>query len=73
MLKIFKYLKKEVLSVIAIIFLLIIQAYLDLTLPEYTSKIINIGVQQNGIENASIEKIGQKSIFSYPKKIKTTF
>lgn len=62
MLKIFKYLKKEVLSVIAIIFLLIIQAYLDLTLPEYTSKIINIGVQQNGIENASIEKIGQKSL-----------
>ena len=62
MLKIFKYLKNETISVIAIILLLIAQAYLDLTLPEYTSKIINVGVQQNGIENATIEKIGEKSL-----------
>ena len=62
MLKIFKYLKDELLSVGAIILLLIAQAYLDLTLPEYTSKIINVGVQQNGIENVAISQIGQKSL-----------
>ncbi len=62
MLKIFKYLKNEVLSVILIILLLIVQAYLDLTLPEYTSKIINVGVGQNGIENAAMEQIGEKSL-----------
>ncbi len=62
MLKIFKYLKNETISVLAIILLLIVQAYLDLTLPEYTSKIINVGVQQNGIENAAIEKIGKTSL-----------
>ena len=62
MLKIFKYLKSEVISAMVIILLLIAQAYLDLTLPEYTSKIINVGVQQSGIENATIEKIGEKSL-----------
>ncbi len=62
MLKIFKYLKKSFLSVIVIILLLIVQAWLDLTLPEYTSKIINVGVQQNGIENAAIEKIGKTEL-----------
>lgn len=43
-------LKKHIFSVFAIIVLLIIQAYGDLTLPDYTSDIINIGIQQNGIE-----------------------
>lgn len=62
MLKIFKYLKSSIISVIAIIGLLFIQAYLDLTLPDYTSKIINIGVQQGGIEDAAIEKISETSI-----------
>lgn len=61
MLKIFKYLKKSLASALIIILLLIIQAWLDLTLPEYTSKIINVGVQQNGIENAAITEIGESS------------
>ena len=54
--------------------MLIIQAYLDLTLPEYTSKIINVGVQQNGIENAVITKISKTSLdncfFSQQKRKK---
>lgn len=61
MLKIFHYLKSSVISVLAIILLLIVQAILDLTLPDYTSKIVNVGVQQGGIENAAIQKIGKKS------------
>ncbi len=62
MIKIFKYLKNSIGSVLLIILLLFVQAWLDLTLPEYTSKIINVGVQQKGIETAAIEKIGQKTL-----------
>ncbi len=62
MLKVFKYLKSSIFSVLAIILLLFAQAYLDLTLPDYTSKIVNVGVQQGGIENAAIEKIGKNTL-----------
>ena len=53
MLKVFRYLKSSILSILAIILLLFLQAWCDLTLPEYTSKIVNVGVQQSGIENAA--------------------
>ncbi len=52
MLKLFKYLKTSILSILIIIALLVCQASLDLALPDYTSKIINVGIQQNGIEDA---------------------
>ena len=62
MLKIFKYLKSSFISVLVIIALLVVQAVLDLTLPDYTSKIVNVGVQQGGIENAAITQIGDESL-----------
>ena len=62
MLKVFKYLKSSIFSVLAVILLLFVQAYLDLTLPDYTSKIVNVGVQQGGIENAAIEEIGKNTL-----------
>lgn len=62
MIKIFKYLKSSIFSVLAIILLLFAQAYLDLALPDYTSKIVNVGVQQAGIENAAITEIGETSL-----------
>lgn len=62
MIKIFKYLKSSIVSVLAIILLLFVQAYLDLTLPDYTSKIVNIGVQQAGIEDAAITETGESSL-----------
>ena len=62
MLKVFKYLKSSIFSVLAVILLLFCQAYLDLTLPDYTSKIVNVGVQQGGIENAAIEDIGENTL-----------
>lgn len=46
MLKLLKYLKKSIVPIIVIIALVIIQAACDLSLPEYTSNIVNIGVQQ---------------------------
>ena len=57
MLKLLKNLNKSIVSVIIVVLLLIIQAIADLTLPEYTSKIVNVGIQQFGIENASPEAI----------------
>ena len=57
MIKILKYLKNSIISVIAIIALLCLQAAADLELPDYTSKIVNVGIQQGGIENSSPEVI----------------
>ena len=64
MLKIFKYLKTSIISILIIIGLLIVQANLDLKLPDYTSKIINIGIGQNGIENAIPEVISESTFNS---------
>ena len=55
--KIFKYLKESWLSVLAIIALLIAQAYCDLQLPQYTSDIVDIGIGQGGIAYAAPEKM----------------
>lgn len=45
MLKVLRNLNKSMISVIVIILLLCMQAWADLTLPDYTSKIVNIGIQ----------------------------
>ena len=50
MFKILAHLKKNLISVIFIILLLCLQAWTDLTLPDYTSKIVNTGIQAGGIE-----------------------
>lgn len=50
MFRIFRYLKRNLWQILLIILLLIVQANCDLALPDYTSKIINVGVQQGGIE-----------------------
>ena len=57
MLKILKNLKESILLVIAIIILLCIQAAADLNLPDFTSRIVNVGIQQGGIEYAVPEAI----------------
>ena len=57
MTKLAKYLKSSAGLVVAIVALLFLQAYCDLTLPEYTSKIVNEGIQQKGIEDGVPEKM----------------
>ncbi|MCX2826117.1 ABC transporter ATP-binding protein [Bacillus pseudomycoides] len=52
MLKIIKHLKPFVASIIAVICLLSIQAVCDLSLPDYMSNIVNVGIQQKGVEHA---------------------
>ena len=57
MLKLMKYLKKSAGWIALIVVLLFLQAYCDLSLPDYTSKIINVGIQQQGIEDPVPEKM----------------
>lgn len=47
-----KYLSKSWKTILLIISLLVVQAICDLSLPGYTSNIINIGIQQGGIDSA---------------------
>lgn len=57
MIKILKHLGKSALWIPVIVILLIIQAFCDLALPQYTSDIVDVGIQQGGIESAAIETI----------------
>ena len=57
--KLFKFLKPRVGAVLAIVAVLIIQAYCDLSLPGYTSDIVNVGIQQGGIDSAIPEQIAK--------------
>ena len=52
MYQILTILKKYSLAIIVIVGLLFIQANCDLALPEYTSNIINVGIQQQGVDTA---------------------
>ena len=54
---IFMILKKFTIPIIVTICLLILQAQLDLSLPDYTANIINIGIQEKGIEYAYPEVV----------------
>jgi ATP-binding cassette subfamily B protein len=51
MLKLFPYIRRYALPILAAVVLLFIQANADLTLPDYLSKIVNIGIQQGGVES----------------------
>ena len=62
MIKLMKYLKKSAGYVILIIALLFLQAYCDLSLPDYTSKIVNVGIQQKGIEDGVPDTIRKESM-----------
>lgn len=62
MLKVLKNLKESAMSVIVIVILLCVQAATDLALPTYTSKIVNIGIQQGGIENAAPNYIAKSQM-----------
>lgn len=64
----FKYAAEHWKSLIAIIVILFIQAYCDLSLPAYTSDIVNVGIQQGGIEDQipeaiSAEEMGKLLLF----------
>lgn len=55
--KLFKHLRPYWKSVLLIVVLLVVQAFCDLSLPQYTSNIIDVGIQNNGVEHLLPEKI----------------
>ena len=62
MLKVLKNLKKSLGAVIVIVILLCIQASTDLALPDYTSKIVNEGIQAGGMTSAIPEVISKEDM-----------
>ena len=62
MLKMLKYMKKSVGWILLIIVLLFVQAYSDLALPEYTSRIVDTGIQQKGIPDAVPDRIRETTL-----------
>lgn len=62
MLKVLKNLRKSAISVVIIVILLCLQAATDLALPDYTSKIVNVGIQAGGIENPVPEVLSSEQM-----------
>ncbi len=62
MLKMLKYMKKSIGWILLIVILLFVQAYSDLALPEYTSRIVDTGIQQKGIPDAVPDKIRETTL-----------
>ena len=55
--RIVRYLKNSKIAVALIVCLLIVQAFTDLALPNYTSRIVDVGIQQSGVEHAATEEM----------------
>ena len=62
MLKVLKNLKNSWITVLIIVILLCVQAATDLALPDYTSKIVNVGIQYGGIEEAIPEVVSEEAM-----------
>ena len=62
MTKLLKFLKPYAGAVAAIICVLIVQAYCDLSLPAYTSDIVNVGIQQSGIDEKVPKQISEEDL-----------
>ena len=59
MLKLRKYLKPYIFTIILAICLLFVQAICDLNLPNLMSEIVNVGIQSSGVERATPEAISE--------------
>ncbi len=62
MFKILKYLSESKASVAVIIALLVLQAYCDLTLPQYTADIVDVGISQGGIDHVAPDEIRKETL-----------
>ena len=62
MTKIFKQLARHWAVCLVVFALLFVQAYCDLALPDYTSKIVDIGIQQGGIESPLPQTVRQSTL-----------
>ncbi len=57
--RIISYLRYAKLAALFIVVLLVVQAFTDLSLPRYTSDIVDVGIQQSGIEHAATDAMTQ--------------
>ncbi len=62
MMRLRKFLKPYLLLILVTIVLLFIQANAELALPDYMSKIVNVGIQQGGVENAVAEAVRESQM-----------
>ena len=62
MTKIFKQLARHWAVCLVVFALLFVQAYCDLSLPDYTSRIVDTGIQQGGIESPLPETVRQSTL-----------
>lgn len=62
MTKLVRYLKPFVVSILVVIGLLFMQAYCELTLPDYMQNIVNIGIQNNGIEHGVYQQVRESTL-----------
>ena len=62
MLNILRYLKRHGGMVVLILALLCVQAYCDLTLPRYTSDIVDVGIQQSGVERVTPNQMRESTL-----------
>ena len=53
--RVIKYFKGHGLAILLIVALLAAQAFCDLALPNYTSRLVDVGIQQSGVDHASPE------------------
>lgn len=60
--KLYQFLKPYAASICVIIAVLVLQAYCDLSLPAYTSDIVNVGIQQGGIDSSIPEEIRKEDM-----------
>ena len=59
--RIIRYLKNVKLAVVLIVCLLVVQAFTDLALPNYTSQIVDVGIQQSGVEHAATDEMSAQT------------
>ncbi|HIR94028.1 MAG TPA: ABC transporter ATP-binding protein [Candidatus Egerieimonas intestinavium] len=62
MLKLYRHLKGSYRYIVCIVLLLLLQANCDLALPSYTSNIVNVGIQQQGVENGVPKQIREETL-----------
>ena len=60
--KLFRFLRPYSGSVLMILIVLMVQAYCDLSLPTYTSDIVNVGIQQSGITEKVPDEIAKEDL-----------
>ena len=60
--KLFQFLKPYAPRVLLILCVLVVQAYCDLSLPTYTSNIVNVGIQHSGIDEEIPENISEEEM-----------